>query len=131
MGKHYAVGAARKGLESLMQDARGYKVLLDCHAAEYFEVDLKTLHAAVKRERSRFPADFMIVLNGDEAVNLDRRLLAGSCRSRKLPVLGFTEVGVDALASVLKSKRAIAHSVANIREGVAQFRRIRLMRPGV
>ncbi|MDP3494522.1 MAG: DUF1016 N-terminal domain-containing protein, partial [Hyphomonadaceae bacterium] len=102
-------------------DVRGIRVLLDCHAAEYFEVEPKTLHAAVKRHQRRFPADFMLVFVGDEAAHLDRRLLASSRKSRKLPSLGFTGVGIDMLASVLKSKRAVAHSVENIREGVAAF----------
>ncbi|MDP3541222.1 MAG: ORF6N domain-containing protein [Elusimicrobiota bacterium] len=114
-----------------MQDVRGCKVLLDCHAAEYFEVELRVLHAAVKRHRSHFPADFMLVFQGDEAASLDRRLLASSRESRKLPALGFTAVGIDMLASVLKSKRAIEHSVANIREGFAALDRIRAIRQGV
>lgn len=131
MGKRYAAGAARKGLEYLMQDVRGCKVLLDCHAAEYFEVELRTLHAAVKRHRSHFPADFMLVFHGDEAASLDRRLLTSSRESRKPPALGFTAAGINMLASVLKSKRASEHSVAIIREGFANFDRIRVIRQGV
>lgn len=38
---------------------------------------------------------------------------------------GFTEVGIDALAMVLRSKRAVAHSIEIIREGVAAFARLR------
>lgn len=111
-------------LEPLMQSARGCKVLLDRDAAEYFQVELKTLIAAVKRQRDRFPTDCMLVLSGDEAANLERREAAkGSSKRRR--VLGFTDVGIELLAGVLRSKRAVEHSVETIRSGVAAFARFR------
>lgn len=98
-----------------MRKVDGRKVLLDRDAAEYFGVELKTLNRCVKRHRNRFPPDFMIEFNDGEGV--DRELL-GAAR-------GFTEVGIDMLAMKLKSKHAIAHSIENIREGVAALRRLR------
>lgn len=134
MGKHYAVGVSklegpgRSALESLMQYARGYEVLLDRDAAEYFQVELKTLSAAVKRQQNRFPSDCMLVFSGEEAADLERRGSAkGSSKRRR--VLGFTEVGIEMLAGVLKSKRAVEHSVETIRNGVAAFARIRSRMP--
>lgn len=117
MGKHNAVGVSRAALEPLMRDVGGCKVLLDRDAAEYFEVELKTLNGTVKRHRNRFPPDFMVEFNDGEAV--DRELLGAAW--------GFTEAGVDALAMVLRSKRAVAHSIENIREGVAALARVRSM----
>ena len=55
----------------------------------------------------------MIEFNDGEGV--DRELL-GAAR-------GFTEVGVDMLAMLLKSKKAVAHSIENIREGVVALKR--------
>lgn len=115
MGKDNTVGIDRAALEPLMRNVRGCKVLLDRDAAEYFEVKLKTLNAAVKRNRERFPPDFMIEL--DDGIGADRELM-GAAR-------GFTEVGVDMLSMVLKSKRAALHSVDYIRELVAAFARVR------
>lgn len=130
MGKHYALGAARKGLESLMQDVRGCRVLLDYDAAEYFQVEMRTLNAAVNRHQIRFPADFMLVLSRQDSAELERRgTMRGSRKAGRIPARGFTEVGIDMLAGLLKSRRAIAHSVENIREGVAAFNRVRAVRP--
>lgn len=110
--------------EPLMRYARGCKVLLDRDAAKYFQVELKTLGAAVKRENDRFPPDCMLVFSGDEAADLDRREAAKEPAKRRL-VLAFTEVGIELLAGVLKSKRAVEHSIETIRSGVAAFARFR------
>jgi hypothetical protein len=118
MGEHNAAAVDRAAYKPKMRDIGGCQVLLDRDAAEYFEVELKILNAAVKRHLNRFPPDFMVEFNDGESC--DREQL-GAAR-------GFTEVGVNALAMVLKSKRAIAHSIAIVREGVAAFGRIRSMR---
>lgn len=119
MGKFNAAAVDRAAYEPLMRNVRGRRVLLDRDAAKYFEVELKTLNAAVKRHRDHFPPDFMIEFN--DAGDCDREQL-GAAR-------GFTEVGVNSLAMVLKSKRAIAHSIAIIREGVANFALFRGRKP--
>jgi len=41
---------------------RGQKVMLDFDLADLYEVSTKALNQAVKRNRSRFPADFMFRL---------------------------------------------------------------------
>lgn len=118
MGKPNAAGT----LESLMTLARGRRVLLDRDAAKHFEVRLSTLSATVERRRDGFPADFLLVFRGCEAVGFERR--RGVARPRRL-VRGFTKVGIEALAGSLRSERAVAHSIATIREGIANFDRIR------
>lgn len=42
---------------------REQKVMLDRDLAELYGVELKALNQAVKRNRSRFPSDFMFLLN--------------------------------------------------------------------
>ena len=111
----HAFRIGRAALEPLMRKVGGRKVLLDRDAAEYFEVKLTTLNRCVKRYRNRFPPDFMIEFSDDELV--DRELLNAA--------RGFTEAGVDMLAMMLKSRRAIAHSIENIREGVTALKRSR------
>lgn len=45
---------------------RGQKVMLDRDLAELYGVQTKTLVQAVKRNRERFPADFMFQLSAEE-----------------------------------------------------------------
>ncbi len=103
---------AAETLESLMRPVRGRPVLLDRDAAKYFQVRLSTLSATVERRRDLFPADFLLVLRGCEAAGFDRRY--GIKRPRRL-VRAFTVVGIESLASALRSERAVAHSIATIR----------------
>jgi len=118
MGKPDAAGT----LESLKQLARGQRVLFDRDAAKYFQVRLSTLSATVERRRDHFPPDFLFVFRGCEARGYERR--SGISRPRRL-VRAFTEVGIESLAGTLRSERAVAHSIATIREGIANFDLIR------
>ncbi|MBI2946643.1 MAG: ORF6N domain-containing protein, partial [Verrucomicrobia bacterium] len=49
---------------------RGEKVMLDSDLAEIYDVDTGALNRAVKRNHSRFPADFMFQLTREEAKSL-------------------------------------------------------------
>jgi hypothetical protein len=42
---------------------RGHKVMLSTHLAALYEVEPRVLVQAVKRNRERFPADFMLQLS--------------------------------------------------------------------
>lgn len=55
---------------------RGEKVLLDFDLAALYCVAVKVLNQAVKRNRERFPNDFMFQLNDEEARLLRSQLLA-------------------------------------------------------
>jgi hypothetical protein len=57
-------------VERLIHLARGEKVLLDADLAVLYGVETKVLNRAVKRNRSRFPQDFMFQLTAEEAANL-------------------------------------------------------------
>ena len=48
---------------------RGQKVMLDTDLAELYDVGTKALNQAVKRNRGRFPDDFMFQLTWEEAEN--------------------------------------------------------------
>ena len=89
---------------------RGHKVLLDSDLAELYEVDIKVLNQAVKRNIGRFPADFMFQLTNEEADSLRSQIVtlkAGRGHHRKYLPYAFTEQGVAMLSSVLHSNRAI------------------------
>ncbi|MGA9363385.1 MAG: ORF6N domain-containing protein [Bacteroidota bacterium] len=46
---------------------RGQKAMLSLHLAELYGVQTRTLNQAVKRNRARFPKDFMFQLTESEA----------------------------------------------------------------
>lgn len=103
---------------------RGHKVMLDSHLAELYQVPTKRLNEAVKRNRKRFPDDFMFQLTIHEADALVSHSVIANLRSqnatsshggrRYLPYV-FTEQGVAMLSSVLNSERAIAVNIAVMR----------------
>jgi hypothetical protein len=49
---------------------RGHRVMLDSDLAELYQVATKALNQAVKRNASRFPADFMFQLSEEEDASL-------------------------------------------------------------
>ncbi len=51
-------------------EIRGQKVMLDFHLAELYEIETRSLKQAVKRNKNRFPQDFMFELNEEEIQNL-------------------------------------------------------------
>jgi phage regulator Rha-like protein len=95
---------------------RGQKVMLDSHLAELYGVETKVLKRAVRRNRDRFPHDFMLELTGQEYEIL--RSQFGTLRwgehAKYLPYV-FTEQGVAMLSTVLNSKRAIQVNIEIMR----------------
>ena len=99
---------------------RGQKVLLDSDLADLYGVETRVLNQAVKRNRSRFPRDFMFQLSADEWDNLKSQSVTSSQWGgrRKLP-LAFTEQGVAMLSSILRSERAIEVNILIMRAFVS------------
>jgi hypothetical protein len=95
---------------------RGEKVILDAALADLYEVPTKRLNEQVRRNRDRFPPDFMFQLTAAEkeevVANCDH--LARLKFSPSLP-LAFTEHGAIMAANVLNSPRAVAASVMVVR----------------
>jgi hypothetical protein len=95
---------------------RGERVMIDADLAQLYGVTTKRLNEQVKRNKDRFPVDFMFQLTPDEKVELVancdhlRRLRF----SAALPY-AFTEHGAIMLASVLNSRRAIEASIYVVR----------------
>ncbi len=87
---------------------RSHQVMLDRDLAALYQIETRALKQAVKRNKDRFPDDFMFTLNDTEIEYLvsqsvipSRQSLGGSC-----PYV-FTEQGVASLSAVLTSKKAI------------------------
>ena len=91
--------------------------MLDSHLAGLYQVPTKALNLAVRRNRDRFPEDFMFQLNKDETEAL-RFQIETSKRGRggrRYPPYVFTEHGVAMLSSVLKGRRAAQMNILIIR----------------
>lgn len=103
-------------IEHLIYIVRGHKVMLDRDLASLYGVKPIRLREQVKRNRGRFPLDFMFQLTNEEA---DRMVSQNAIPSRKhlggyLPYV-FTEHGATMLASVLNSPRAVQMSIYVVR----------------
>ncbi len=95
---------------------RGEKVMLDSDLAAPYGVATGHLNRAVKRNRSRFPADFMFELTAEEVANLKCQIGISSWGSRRRARShAFTEHGIAMLPGVLSSERAIKMNVAIMR----------------
>ena len=75
---------------------RGRRVLLDVELADLYGVATKVLLQAVRRNRERFPEDFMIQLNEAEWAVLRSQTVTSSALhgGRRYPPYAFTEQGV-------------------------------------
>lgn len=97
---------------------RGHRVMLDADLAKLYGVTTFNLNKAVKRNRDRFPEDFMFQLTYQEVSGLIFQFgiskTGGRGGRRHLPY-AFTEQGVAMLSSVLKSKRAAQVNIAIMR----------------
>ena len=97
---------------------RGAKVMLGHDLASLYEVETKALMQAVRRNRERFPDDFMFQLTGVELNSLRSQFVTlekGRGRYPKYLPYAFTEQGVAMLSAVLRSNRAIQVSIGIIR----------------
>jgi phage regulator Rha-like protein len=96
---------------------RGEKVMLDSDLAKLYGVPVKTLLQSVKRNRERFPDDFMYQLTAKEFTVLKSQIVTSKIGrgGRRSAPYAFTENGVAMLSSVLRSKRAVAVNIEIMR----------------
>lgn len=97
---------------------RAVRVMLDSDLAELYGVTTAALNQAVRRNRNRFPEDFMIRLTRGEVKDLNRsQIVTGSQKHRdpRFRPYAFTEQGVAMLSSVLRSQRAIEVNIEIMR----------------
>ena len=95
---------------------RGMKVMLGQHLAEIYQIPVRAMIQAIKRNRSRFPHDFMFQLTDEEFDNLKSQIVTSSWGGiRRAQPYAFTEHGIAMLSSVLKSPRAIEMNILIIR----------------
>jgi hypothetical protein len=119
-------------IEAAILTVRGQRVLLDTDLARVYEVPTRVLNQAVKRNRNRFPEDFLFQLTRKEmrtvfAIRsqnviasrpprgLTRSSHAASKRNLRYLPFAFTEHGAIMAANVLNSPRAVQMSVFVVR----------------
>ena len=101
---------------------RGEKILLDSDLGMLYGVQTKVLKQAVRRNRERFPVDFMFELSVAEWKALRSQVVTlenGRGKHSKYPPFAFTEQGVGMLSGVLNSPRVIETNIAIMRTFVA------------
>ncbi len=110
-------------IEGRIQLVRGLKVMIDVDLAALYGVPTKRLNEQVKRNRERFPGDFLLQLNAAEkaevVANCDH--LQKLKFSKALPY-AFTEHGAIQAANVLASAQAVEMGIYVVRA----FVRLRL-----
>src|SRR6185436_19440994 len=108
---HSLVPAER--IDGLILFIRGQKVMLDVDLAMIYGVSTKRLNEQVRRNKRRFPPDFMFQLTKEEK----NEVVASCDHLRKLKFspyfpFAFTEYGaVMCLASVINTEIAIKASI--------------------
>lgn len=115
-------------IQRKIYEIRGQKVILDRDLAALYQVETKALNQAVKRNKERFPEDFMFQLTLKEwreiainegVIDLKSQIVTSNWGGvRKMPY-AFTEHGVVMLASLLRSEIAVKMSVQITRAFVA------------
>jgi hypothetical protein len=104
-------------IERTIYFMRGHKIMLDADLARLYQVPTSRLNEQVKRNRSRFPKDFMFQLTAEEAASLTSQIAISNLSrgGRRHRPYAFTEQGVAMLSSVLKSGRAVQVNIAIMR----------------
>lgn len=101
-------------------EIRGYRVMIDFHLAELYEVENRSLKQAVRRNMDRFPPDFMFQLTNKEAnellhIGVSQFVIPPNYNLGNSLPFAFTEQGVAMLSSILKSKKAVEINIAIMR----------------
>jgi hypothetical protein len=105
-------------LDPIILTIRKQRVILDSDLAKLYGVQTFRFNEAVKRNRSRFPEDFLFQLSQEEAEILTSQsaiLKTGRGQHRKYLPWAFTEHGALQAANILNSPKAVTMSVYVIR----------------
>jgi hypothetical protein len=120
--------SAVERIDAMIRTIRGVRVMLDRDLAKIYGVPTFRFNEAIKRNRHRFPRDFMFQLTREEFDSL-RSQIAMSKREnssqiamsktgrggRRTRPYAFTEHGALQAANVLRSQRAVQMSLFVIR----------------
>ena len=106
-------------VETAIHTLRGERVILDADLAKIYGVGTKVLNQAVKRNREKFPPDFLLQLTRPEVLALNRsQIVTGSPQQHRDPrsrPFAFTAHGAIMAANILNSPQAVQMSVFVVR----------------
>lgn len=105
----------------LLYEFRDVIVMLDADLALLYGVETKRLKEQVRRNRSRFPLDFMFELNKEEMKALRSQIATSNRGGTRYAAMVFAEQGVAMLSSVLNSGKAIQINI-EIMRAFARYR---------
>lgn len=110
-------------IQNLIYTIRGEQVMLDSHLANLYEIKPIRLREQVKRNKKRFPIDFMFQLNENEVEFMvsQKAIPSKQHLGGHLPFV-FTEQGVANLASIITSGKAIEINIQIMRTFVIMRR---------
>jgi ORF6N domain len=119
-------------VESRILFLRHQRVILDVDLAELYGVPVRVLNQQIKRNRDRFPSDFLFQLKPKEHEILRSQIVISrhAHGGRRYLPYAFSEHGAIMAATVLNSKRAVQMSVfvvrafVRLREMLATNRRL-------
>lgn len=94
---------------------RGQRVMLDADLALLYGVPTMRLNEQVRRNRARFPEDFMFQITRQELGVLRSQFAISSWGGRRYRPFAFTEQGVAMLSGVLHSRQAVRVNVEIMR----------------
>lgn len=106
---------AIEAIASRIVTLRGERVLLDADLAALYGVETRRLNEQVRRNRRRFPADFIFRLTREELENLMSQFATSRWGGRRKLPLAFTEHGAIQAATILNTRRAVEVSVYVVR----------------
>ncbi|TRX46296.1 ORF6N domain-containing protein [Fulvivirga sp. M361] len=96
---------------------RGHKVMLDRDLAELYGVETRALKQAVRRNKKRFPDDFMFEMNQEEFEHWRSHFVISKedRKGLRYSPFCFTEQGLTMLSCVLNSDQAIEMNIRVVR----------------
>jgi hypothetical protein len=115
-------------ISGLIYLVRGQQVMLDKDLARLYGVETRIINQQVKRNRERFPADFMFQLSEEEAKFLRSQFVTLKDSSEengqhfKFLPYAFTEQGIAMLSGILRSPKAVETNIAIMRSFVKMRR---------
>ena len=106
----------KEDIENMIYEIRGVQVMLDRDLARLYHVETKAFMQAVKRNKKRFPSNFMFQLSYDEFLIWRSQFVTSKndIKGLRRPPYAFTEQGVAMLSSILHSNTAINTSISII-----------------
>lgn len=102
-------------IPGLILSVRNQQVILDRDLGHIYGVETRVLNQTIKRNRHRFPNDFLFDLNREEILRISQTVTSLARLKFSKQVRAFSEHGALMVAMVLSSPRAVAMSVYVIR----------------